>query len=124
MLGYGTGKNVFVVMKCCMDDLEPSKTIIDDNAVVSYGTYFANHGRWHGMTTIHIKPNAYIGMRCNILSGKTGITIGENSVIGAGSRVNRSVQDNTIAVGCPVRVIGTIENDRPDRTIPDRDNGK
>lgn len=124
MLGYKIGKNVFIGMKCYMDDVEPSKTIIDDNAVISYGTYFATHGKWQGHTTIHIKRNAYLGMRCNVLSGETGITIGEDSVIGAGSLVNTSIPDKTVAAGCPIRVIRTTNNDQPDRPIPDQDNGK
>jgi len=38
-----------------------------------------------------IKKGAYIGMQCKLISGKNGITIGENSTIGAGSLVNRDV---------------------------------
>lgn len=105
MLGFKIGKNVFIGMKCYMDDMEPSKTIIEDNVTISYGTYFATHGKDQGQTTIHIKKNAYIGMRCNILSGKEGITIGRNAIIGAGSLVNKSIPDNAVAVGCPIKVI-------------------
>jgi len=114
MLGYRIGRNVFIGMKCYMDDMDPSKTIIEDNAVISYGTYFATHGKWQGHTPIHIKRNAYIGMRCNILSGEKGITIGENSIIGAGSLVNKSVPDGVLAAGCPARIIRTIDDREPD----------
>jgi acetyltransferase-like isoleucine patch superfamily enzyme len=109
-LGFKIGKNVFIGMKCYMDDMEPSNTIIEDGVSISYGTYFAGHGKWQGHTTIHIKKNAYIGMRCNIISGKDGITIGENAVIGAGSLVNKSVPENAVAAGCPVRVIRINES--------------
>jgi acetyltransferase-like isoleucine patch superfamily enzyme len=105
MLGFKIGKGVFIGMKCYMDDMEPSKTIIEDNTTISYGTYFAAHGKWQGHTTIHIKEKAYIGMRCNIIAGKHGVTIGENAVIGAGSLVNKSIPDNAVAVGSPIRLI-------------------
>jgi acetyltransferase-like isoleucine patch superfamily enzyme len=105
ILGFKIGKNVFIGMKCYMDDVEPSKTIIEDDVTISYGTYFAVHGRGQRHTTIRVKKNAYIGMRCNILSGEEGVTIGENAVIGAGSLVNKSVPDNAVAVGCPIKVL-------------------
>jgi len=70
MLGFKIGKNVFIGMKCYMDDILPSDTIIEDNVTVSYGTYFAVHGKGHSKTFIHIKERAYIGMRCNIISGE------------------------------------------------------
>ena len=105
MLGFKIGKNVFIGMKCYMDDVEPSKTIIEDNVTISYGTYFAVHGKGQTHTTIHIKKHVYIGMRCTILSGKEGITIGQDAVIGAGSLVNKSIPDNTVAAGYPIKVI-------------------
>ena len=41
---------------------------------------------------------------------RPGVTIGRNSVIGAGSVVTRSVPDNCVAVGNPCRVIKKIDN--------------
>jgi maltose O-acetyltransferase len=38
-----------------------------------------------------------------------GVTIGRNSVIGAGSVVTRSIPANCVAVGNPCRVIKQIE---------------
>jgi len=105
MLGFKIGRNVFIGMKCYMDDMEPRNTIIEDNVTISYGTYFAAHGKGQGNTIIYIKKGSYIVMRCNIVSGKEGITIGENAVIGAGSLVNCSVEDNAVAVGCPIKTI-------------------
>ncbi len=39
-----------------------------------------------------------------------GVTIGRNSVVGAGSVVTRSIPDNCVAVGNPCRVIKNIDN--------------
>ena len=105
LIGYKIGKNVFIGMKCYLDDVVPKNTIIENNVVISYGCYFSCHGKNQTRTYIIIKKNAYLGMRCNIISGKEGITIGENSIIGAASLVNKSVPDNVIAVGVPIRII-------------------
>ena len=55
---------------------------------------------------VYIKKNAWVGARTIILPG---ITIGENSVVGAGSVVTKDVPANTIVVGNPAKVIREIE---------------
>lgn len=105
IIGYRIGKNVFIGMKCYLDDLEPHNTIIEDNVVISYGCYFSLHGIGQKHTFIHIKNGAYIGMRTAIAAGKNGITIGENTIIGAGSLVIKSIDRDLKAAGVPVRII-------------------
>jgi len=105
MIGFKIGKNVFIGMKCYMDDIEPAKTIIGDNVTISYGTYFACHGKSQTHTPIVIDDGVYVGMRSNIISGKEGIIIGKNAIIGAGSLVNRDIPENTTALGLPVKIL-------------------
>lgn len=57
---------------------------------------------------IHIEDNVWIGSNCVVMPG---ITIGKNSVIGAGSVVTKDIPSNVIAIGSPCRVIREI-NDR------------
>jgi len=109
LVGYKIGENVFIGMKCYLDDLEPKNTIIEDNVTISYGCYFALHGIGQSHTHIHIKKGAYIGMRATIISGAEGICIGENSIIGAASLVNKSLPDNITAVGVPASILKSIE---------------
>ena len=45
---------------------------------------------------IYIKKNAWIGIAATILPG---VTVGENSIVGAGSVVTKDVPDNTIVAG-------------------------
>ena len=66
-------------------------------------TFFRTYAR-----PIEIKDNAWIGGGSIILPG---VTVGENSVIGAGSVVTRSVPANSVAVGNPCRVIRTLEEE-------------
>ena len=102
--GYKIGKNVFIGMKCYLDDMCYDLITIEDNVTISYGVFFACHGKKQTHTPITIKKGAYIGIRANIISGKEGVVLGENSVIGAGALVNKSVPDNAIAVGVPIKI--------------------
>lgn len=54
---------------------------------------------------IVIEDNVFIGADVFVLKG---VTIGQNSVIGAGSVVTRSIPSNAIAAGNPARVIKLI----------------
>jgi len=54
---------------------------------------------------IHIKKNCWIGAGATILRG---VTIGENSVVGAGSVVTKDVPDNVIVAGNPAKIIRKI----------------
>lgn len=57
---------------------------------------------WKPETTI-VKKGASIGANATILCG---ITVGENSIVGAGSVVTRDVPKNSVVVGNPAKVIG------------------
>ncbi|WP_430732036.1 sugar O-acetyltransferase [Vibrio vulnificus] len=59
---------------------------------------------------VHIKDNVWIGANSVVLPG---VTIGENSVIGAGSVVTKDIPANVVAVGNPCRVLRPIgEHDK------------
>ena len=47
----------------------------------------------------------YIGMRATIIASKEGLIIGENTIVGAASLVNKSLPDNVKAVGVPAETI-------------------
>ena len=59
---------------------------------------------------IHIGRNVWIGARAVIMPG---VSIGDNTVIGAGSVVTKDIPANVVAVGSPARVLRSItEEDR------------
>lgn len=53
-----------------------------------------------------IGDNVFIGMHCLILKG---VTIGENSIIGAGSVVTKDIPANCVAAGVPCKVIRYLD---------------
>ena len=69
---------------------------------------------------VHIGKNCWLGAGVIVLPG---VTIGDNTVIGAGSVVTKDIPSNVVAVGNPCRVLREIsEHDRQfyfkDRNIP------
>jgi len=114
LVGFKIGKHVFIGMKCYMDDVKPANTIIEDNVTISYGCYFAVHGKYQGTAPITVKQEAYIGVGAIILSSqKIGpVVIGEGAIVGAGAVVNRSIPDHATAVGVPARIIKYADKDR------------
>lgn len=59
---------------------------------------------------VHIGKNCWIGANTVIVPG---VTIGDNSVIGAGSVVTKDIPQNAVAVGNPCRVMREInDNDK------------
>ena len=61
-------------------------------------------GDWKMIKTI-IEDRASIGTSSTILSG---VRIGKNAIIGAGSVVTKDVPDNTVVAGNPAKIIRTI----------------
>jgi acetyltransferase-like isoleucine patch superfamily enzyme len=57
---------------------------------------------------ILLKKNCRIGSHSVVMPG---VTIGENSIIGACSFVNRDIPDNVIAAGVPIRVVGKMNRE-------------
>lgn len=107
LIGYkNISKKCFIGMRCYLDDLEPKMLTIEDGAQISYGTFFACHGKRQKHYPITIKKDVYIGMHSTIISpNEGGIVIGENSVVGAGSLVNKSIPDGETWVGNPARKV-------------------
>jgi acetyltransferase-like isoleucine patch superfamily enzyme len=54
---------------------------------------------------IEIQDNVFIGMNCLILKG---VTIGQNSVVGAGSVVTTSIPAGVICAGNPAKVVRSL----------------
>ena len=98
--------------------LSAEKIEIEDNCMIAANVYISDSD-WHGIynrtrpfrcsAPIQIKNNAWIGYQSII---NKGVTIGENSVVAAGSVVCNDVPANTIVGGNPARPIKQINPNR------------
>lgn len=107
--GFKIGKNCFIGMHSYLDDMCYDLLSIGDDVIISYGVYFACHGRHQGHYPICVDDRAYIGMRASIISKNTdgsenGVCIGKDSVVGACALINKNVPDGYTAVGIPCKV--------------------
>lgn len=61
--------------------------------------------KWEAAKSITIEDNVWLGGGVIVLPG---VTIGENTVVGAGAVVTRDLPPNVVAVGNPARVIRNV----------------
>ncbi len=66
---------------------------------------------------VHIGKNCWLGAGVVVLPG---VTIGDNSVIGAGSIVTHDIPDNVVAVGNPCKVLRPINEHDKEYYFKDR----
>ena len=66
--------------------------------------------KWESAAPITLEDNVWLGGSVVVCPG---VTIGENSIIGAGAVVTRDIPANCIAVGNPARVIKDLDPTTP-----------
>lgn len=104
--GYKIGKGTFIGMRCYLDDMCYDLLEIGDNVTISYGVYFACHGKNQEHNRMIIQNGAYIGMRATLVArSQDGLVIGENAVVGACALVNKSVPQGATVVGIPAKIL-------------------
>ena len=107
------GRRVIIMNGCLM--MSAGGITIDDDAQIAANVQLIsnNHDLDDRMVItckpVHICRRAWIGAGATILPG---VTVGENSVVGAGSVVTHDVAPDTIVAGNPARIIKTVENNR------------
>lgn len=114
------GNNFFMNMNCVI--LDGAKVTFGDNVFVAPGCGFYTAGHpldWEQRNAgleyaypITVGNNVWIGAQVCVLPG---VTIGDNTVIGAGSVVTKNIPANVLAAGNPCRVIREITEEDKNR---------
>jgi radical SAM protein with 4Fe4S-binding SPASM domain len=108
--GADIGHHVFMDAEIWLDKSFPELIKIEDFVVIASGVKILTHdssicntkGYFFQKGVVHIKRNAFIGANSIILPS---ITIGENSIVGAGSVVTKDVPSDTVVAGNPAKKI-------------------
>lgn len=97
------GSNIFIDVLFCDVTIGDNVLLAGYDRIVSHSNVRYGWKSDEGETSpVVIKDGARISFDVDILPG---VTIGENSVIGAGAVVNKSIPANCMAAGVPARVI-------------------
>ncbi|WP_431137273.1 acyltransferase [Psychroserpens mesophilus] len=112
MNGIKIGNNTFISLGAKLDT-QFGKIVIGDNVHITSGCVLLAHdGAIKQMRPdanprgkIVIGNNVFIGVNTVVLMN---VTIGDNSVIGAASVVNKDIPANVLAIGNPVKIVKEI----------------
>ena len=122
--GVKIGKNVYLGYGVDLDNLYPDLITIEDGATVGHRAMIFAHSNAGWCTEIKekyfpsfvapttIKKGAWVTSGSIVLAG---VTVGEVSVVGAGSVVKKDVEPYTVVVGNPARMVRRLERETDTR---------
>lgn len=109
--GASIGKTAYIGVGCMIGDVE-----IGDDVLIGSHVSIINGNRQHGIDRLDIPVREQSGEYPRVIIGEDTwigdraivmVDVGKHCVIGAGSVVTKPLEDYTIAVGNPARVIGS-----------------
>ena len=104
LMGVEIGRRCFISRKANID-VARGQVVIGNNVSVTSGSYILSHTRGRknrdGQKTV-LEDHVLVNVNAVILPG---ITIGRNSMVGAGSVVTQDVPPDVVVMGNPARVI-------------------
>jgi acetyltransferase-like isoleucine patch superfamily enzyme len=111
-LGTRIGRNVFINQNCTFYDLGgldiADDVMIGPNVSLITSGHPVEPSRRRAFTIakpIALERNVWIGAGATVIGG---VTVGENSVVAAGSVVTRNVPANSLVGGNPARIIRSV----------------
>jgi len=126
--GVRIGRDVFIGPGCWIDNVRPDLVEIADHVSLAGRVTILTHAsppaplrellgpQSRSFKPVVIQRGAWLTVNCTILPG---VTIGENSIVAAGSVVHQSIPANVVAAGVPARV-GARHAPRQDGESADR----
>lgn len=114
--GITIGENVYIGQLCNLDNAYPEYIYIEDNvslageiSIVAHSNPFPHFENIieSRVAPIIIKQGAWVGVKSTIL---LGVTIGEYSIVSAGTVVDKNVPPYTLVKGNPMKKISNYES--------------
>nr|WP_245250557.1 DapH/DapD/GlmU-related protein [Youngiibacter multivorans] len=113
-MGLKVGSNFHKQYGCIIDSSHCWLISIGDNVTLAPNVHILAHDAstkmyldYTKIGLVSIGNNVFIGAGSIILPN---VSIGSNVVIGAGSVVSRSIPDNSLVLGNPAKVIGSVDD--------------
>ena len=104
--GMSIGKGVRISFKAKLDTTNPRGIHIGDETYIAFGAAVLSHDMSRLVhRDVVIGKCCFIGA-CSIIL--PGVTVGDHSVVGAGSVVTKDVPPNTLVAGNPAQVVRAI----------------
>ena len=120
-MGLKVGDNVKIMGGVKIDYGHCKHISIGNNVTIAPDVYLLAHDasmynvkKYTRIGKIIIGDNVFIGLRSVVMPN---VRIGENSIIGAGSLVNKSIPKNVVAVGNPIKIICSVEDFYKNRSL-------
>jgi len=113
--GVKIGNNVMIGLQVTLDHSYPSFIAIEDDVSLAGNNYLLAHSNPYPhfrnvlksyVAEVRIKKGAWLGIGAMVMPG---ISIGEYSIIAAGSLVTKDIPDKVMAGGMPAKVIKEID---------------
>lgn len=112
--GMNIGRRVRISLKANIDKTNPKGIHIGDDSYIAFDVAILTHDMSRlTHQDVYIGKCCFIGARSIILPG---VSVGDHSVVGAGSVVTKNVPANTLVAGNPAKVVRHI-NTKPQGII-------
>ncbi len=113
--GVKIGRDVEIGYFCIIGNVHPHMITIEDGAVVTAGSVLLEHDNAYYYTRrgkvkfgpVVVKEKSFIGVKSVIMPN---VTLGERSIVGAGSVVLSDVAPDTVVAGVPAKEMKKIND--------------